>query len=109
MQVRRIGDWTLEDRLAESDRPLVVLFFRADGARSAIPEAAFRRLADAYPAARFVEVDLVENPALAARFAVTAPPETLVFVGGIEKGRGRGVRLEPAVAGLLGPRANDVG
>jgi hypothetical protein len=106
MHVKRIGDWTLEDRLAETDRPLVVLFFRADGARSAIPESAFRRLADTYPEARFVEVDLVENPSLAARFSITAPPETLVFVGGVVRGRSRGVRLEPAVAGLLGPRAD---
>jgi hypothetical protein len=105
MHVKRIGDWTLEDRLADADRPLVVLFFRADGARSAIPEAAFRKLADAYPEARFVEVDLVENPSLAARFSIAAPPETVVFVGGVERGRGRGVRLEPAVAGLLGPRS----
>lgn len=107
MHVKRIGDWTLEDRLADADRPLVVLFFRADGARSAIPEAAFRKLADAYPEARFVEVDLVENPSLSKRFAVASPPETVVFVGGVERGRCRGVRLEPAVAGLLSPRSDD--
>src|SRR5262245_53626804 len=107
MHVKRIGDWTLEDRLADADRPLVVLFFRSDGARSAIPEAAFRRLADAYPEARFVEVDLVENPSLIKRSNVTAAPETVVFVGGVEKGRSRGVRLEPAVAGLLGPRSSE--
>jgi hypothetical protein len=109
MLVKRIGDWTLEDRLAEGGRPLVVLFFRSDHGKAAIPQDRFQRLADAYPEARFYEVDLLENPSLEARFSITAPPLTLVFVDGVEKGRVPGARLEPALRGLLGPRSGGPG
>jgi len=103
MKIERIGDWTLEDRLASGGGPLVVLFVTSGYRRRDVPREEFARLATLYTEARFCVVDLLENPSLAERFSISEAPTTLVFVDGREATRHVGSLLLQPVARILGP------
>lgn len=102
MKVARISDWALEDRLLLDGPPLVVMFLEADKRSTDLRRWEFRRVAREHPDARFVEVDLVENPALAQRYAITAAPIVLVFIHGVEVARHAGAHFEATVDRVLG-------
>jgi thiol-disulfide isomerase/thioredoxin len=103
MKVEQIGDWTLEDRLAMSGPPLVVMFFQMDDPKQRRLQGEFRRLAEEHRDARFYEVDLIENPSLAAKYGLATPPTALVFVDGAEVARHVGAQLATMVDRVLGP------
>ncbi|HVE43031.1 MAG TPA: thioredoxin family protein [Planctomycetota bacterium] len=102
MIVRRISDWGLEDRLALDRESLVVLFLESDRREAEIRRYEFRRVAREHPEVAFVEVDLLENPSLAARYSITVTPVVLVFVRGVEAARHVGAWLETTVGRILG-------
>lgn len=103
MKIEQIGDWTLEDRLAVNGKPIVVRFMEmgvkgGEGARRD-----FKRVASEHLNARFYEIDLVENPSLVERYAITKAPVVLVFVNGIEVARHEaGTLLATTVDRVLG-------
>jgi len=82
---------------------LVVLFLETGRRAGDIRRYEFRRLAREHPDVAFVEVDLVENPSLAARYSITTPPVVLVFVRGVEVARHVGGQLEATLGRILGP------
>jgi hypothetical protein len=102
MKVPRISDWTLEDRLFLDGPPLVVMFLEADKRAADLRRWEFRRVAREHPDARFVEVDLIENPSMAQRYSITAAPSVLVFIHGVEVARHTGAHLEATVDRILG-------
>ena len=109
MRITQIGDWTLEDRLAEDPRPMVVTFMKTGERGPDHVREELRYLAAAYPDARFYEVDLVENPSLEAKYLLQKKleflrlPMTLVFVDGLERARHAGPLLVRSVEKALGP------
>ena len=104
MKIEQIGDWTLEDRLAAGGKPLVVRFIEMGGSGSggAAARRDFLRVAKDHPHARFYEVDLIENPSLAKRYAIASAPVVLVFVDGLEVARHAGTLLAATVDRVLG-------
>ncbi len=102
MVVRRISDWGLEDRMAIDGAPVIVLFLESGQRAADIRRWEFRRVAREHPEAAFFEVDLLENPSLSARYAVTTTPVVLVFVRGAEVARHVGSQLETTVGRILG-------
>jgi thiol-disulfide isomerase/thioredoxin len=105
MNVRQISDWALEDRLAIDGAPLVVLFMESGRRAGDLRRYEFRRVAREHPDVAFVEVDLVENPSLAARYSITDTPVVLAFVRGVEAARHLGGGLEATLGKILGPCA----
>jgi len=89
MKIEQIGDWTLEDRLAVSHEPVVVRFMET-GEKGGASRRDFLRAAKVHPNARFYEVDLVENPSLAARYSIGKVPMVIVFIHGTEVARQAG-------------------
>jgi hypothetical protein len=103
MNVRRIGDWTLEDRRADGGRPLVVMFLKPEGLKHSQLRAEFRQVADDHPDVRFYEIDLLENPSVARKYSIAKAPIILVFVEGVEAGRHVGSLIASTVDRILGP------
>lgn len=103
MNIEQIGDWSLEDRLAMADRPLVVMFVKSDGQKHSRLRAEFECLAEDHRDAKFYEVDLLENPSLATKYAIPQPPMVLVFVEGVEVARHVGTLIVTTVDRVLGP------
>lgn len=103
MRYRRVGDWTLEDELQQDHEPRVVLFVRSGSKACAWARRELMDLAADYFNARFLEVDLTENPSLAARFLIEETPTTLLFRDGIEVSRRTGHSLRPLLLKALGP------
>lgn len=101
--VPRIGDWTLEERLSEDGRPVVVMFLGAGGPAPGPSREQFRRLADGRPEARFYEVDLAENPSLQAKYSLSGELMVLLFVDGEEVARHEGSSAVPQIQRVLGP------
>jgi hypothetical protein len=101
MRIEQIGDWTLEDRLAASGTPIVVRFMET-GAKGGASRRDFVRVATEHPEARFYEVDLVENPGLARRYAITQAPMVIVFISGVEAARQTGNLMATTVGRALG-------
>jgi hypothetical protein len=89
MRIEQIGDWTLEDRLAIGHVPVVVRFMET-GEKPGAARRDFLRAAKVHPNARFYEVDLVENPSLAARYSIAKAPMVIVFIHGAEVARQSG-------------------
>jgi len=102
MIVRKISDWGLEDRVAIDGAPVVVLFLESGHRMADIRRHEFRRIAREHPEVAFVEVDILENPSLAARYSITSTPVVLVFVRGVEAARHLEGRLEETVGRILG-------
>jgi len=102
MRVKRIGDWTLEDRLAAGGPPVVVMFSRAEGRKNPSLRTELRRVAEEHSDASFYEVDLAENPSVAMKYSVTAQPMVLVFVDGTPVARHTGPWLAATVLRILG-------
>ena len=102
VKVRQVGDWTLEDRLTAGGPAVVVLFHEAGKRAADIRRYEFRRVAAEHPQAQFLEVDLLENPSLAPRYAIAVSPVVIVFVHGIEVARHVGAQLEETVGRVLG-------
>jgi len=110
MKIEQIGDWTLEDRLAAGGKPIVIRFMEMGIKGGEAAKRDFKRVASDHPNARFYEVDLVENPSLVARFAISKAPVVLVFVDGVEVARHVGsTLLAGTVNRVLGPGAGDEG
>lgn len=103
MNIRQIGDWTLEDRLAAGGPPVVVMFREAEGRKDFPLRLEFRRVAEDHPDASFYEVDLLENPSAAAKYSLGQPPLVVVFVDGEIVVRHAGRRIGEAVLRALGP------
>jgi len=109
MNVTRICDWDLEDRLAMDHHPIVVMFLKTGEKGMKSPREELQSLAPSYPDARFFEIDLIENPSLierlglCPRFFPLVLPMTLVFVEGVEKARHIGSLLVGVVEQILGP------
>ena len=89
MRIEQIGDWTLEDRLALHGTSVVVRFMET-GEKGGASRRDFLRAAKVHPNARFYEVDLVENPSLAERYAIAKLPMVIVFINGTEVARQAG-------------------
>jgi thiol-disulfide isomerase/thioredoxin len=104
MRIEQIGDWTLEDRLAIGDKPVVVRFMETGG-KGGAARRDFLKVAKEHPNARFYEVDLVENPSLAQRYAITKAPLVIVFINGHEVARQAGDLMAITVDRALGPGA----
>ena len=102
MNVRQISDWALEDRLAIDGSPLVVLFLESGRRAGDVRRYEFRRAAREHPDVAFVEVDLVENPSLAARYSIRETSVVLVFVRGAEAARHSVGPLEATLGPVLG-------
>jgi thiol-disulfide isomerase/thioredoxin len=107
MRIEQIGDWALEDRLAAGGKPIVVRFFEMGLKSGVTARREFKRVASDHPDARFYEVDLVENPSLAERYAISKTPMVLVFVDGVEVARHVGTLLAPTVDRILGASADE--
>lgn len=103
MAYRRVGDWTLEDELQQDHTLRVVLFTRSGSSGCGRARRELLDLAADYFNARFLEVDLEENPSLAARFLIEETPTTLLFRDGVEVGRRTGHSLRPLLLKALGP------
>jgi len=101
MRIEQIGDWTLEDRLAIHKTPVVVRFMET-GEKGAASRRDFLRVASEHPQARFYEIDLVENPSLARRYAITQVPMVIVFINGAETARQTGNLMATTVDRALG-------
>jgi hypothetical protein len=101
MKVRQISDWALEDRLAVDGTPLVVLFLESGVRMADVRRHEFRRVAREHPDVAFFEIDLLENPSLAARYSVATTPVVVVFVRGVEVARHGGGQLEELVGRIL--------
>jgi thiol-disulfide isomerase/thioredoxin len=104
VKIEQIGDWTLEDRLATSGRPLIVMFVNSDGLKNHLLRAEFRRVAEEHRDAKFYEVDLLENPSLITKYSIPNPPMVLVFVDGLEVARHVGTLIATTVERVLGSR-----
>ena len=102
MKIEQIGDWALEDRLAAGGKPIVVRFIEMGGKAGASARRDFLRVAQDHPHARFYEVDLVENPSLAQRYAIAQAPVVLMFIDGVEVARHTGTLLAATVDRVLG-------
>ena len=102
MKIEQIGDWGLEDRLAAGGKPIVVRFIEMGVKGGVAARRDFLRVALDHPQARFYEVDLVENPSLASRYAIANAPVVLVFIDGVEVARHTGTLLAAAVDRVLG-------
>ena len=89
MRIEQIGDWTLEDRLAVGQEPVVVRFMET-GEKGGASRRDFLRAAKGHPHARFYEVDLVENPSLSRRYSIAKVPMVIVFIHGAEVARQAG-------------------
>lgn len=110
MRIEQIGDWTLEDRLAAGGKPIVVRFMELDAKGGETARREFRKVALDHPDARFYEVDLVENPSLAQRYAITKAPLVIVFVDGVEVVRQTGSSMLAAIVDrALGPTGDSEG
>jgi hypothetical protein len=103
MKVRRIGDWSLEDRLAAGGPPVVVMFLNAEGKAEPLRRMDFHRVAENHSEASFYEVDLLENPSLRMKYSITQQPLVLMFVDGTEVARYAGTFLGPTLLRVLGP------
>jgi len=101
MRIEQIGDWTLEDRLAIGGASIVVRFMETGG-KAGASRRDFMKVATEHPQARFYEVDLVENPGLARRYAITQVPMVIVFINGIEVARQAGSLMATTVDRALG-------
>ncbi len=101
--VPRIGDWTLEARLADDGRPVVVMFLGAEDPSSGLWRAQFQWLAGSRPEARFYEVDLAENPSLQTKYSLSTGLMILMFVDGVEVARHEGPSAVPEIERVLGP------
>ena len=101
MRIEQIGDWTLEDRLAITGSSVVVRFMETGG-KAGASRRDFLKVAQDHPNARFYEVDLVENPALARRFSITQVPMVVVFINGVEVARQTGDLMATTVDRALG-------
>lgn len=104
--MKRIGDWRLEDELNRSDEPVVVLFTASGTRRGQELRREVRTLARDYFLTRFFEVDLGENPGLAARFEIHRVPVLLVFAGTNEIHRHAGADPRAALVRALGRAPN---
>jgi hypothetical protein len=101
MRIEQIGDWTLGDLLATHGAPVVVRFMET-GEKGAASRRDFQRVASEHPQARFFEIDLVENPGLAGRYAITQTPLVIVFINGVEAARQAGNLMATTVDRALG-------
>jgi|SRR5579883_1997395 len=109
MKAVQISDWDLEDRLSIDHRPIVVQFMNSGDRDQKSARGEFKTLASAYPDSPFYEIDLLENPSAAKKYALNkrlfkSKAVTLVFVDGIEQIRHVGAVIGGAVARVLGPR-----
>jgi hypothetical protein len=107
MIVNRIGDWSLEDRLARRGKSLVVLFLNSDDPKVGALRKEFTRVAREHRDAEFYEADLVENPSLTAKYSLPQAPMVLVFVDGTEVGRHAGTSIAATVDRVLGVPPHD--
>ncbi len=103
MKVKKIGDWTLEDRLGLKGRSLVVLFDRTGNEGLPRIHDQFKKAAEEHPDAEFLVLDLLENPSLAHRYAIPRTPIVMVFVDGVEVGRHVGTSIAATIDRVLGP------
>ncbi len=103
MKVRRIGDWSLEDRLAAGGPPVVVMFRNAEERAEPLRSLDFHRAAANHPEANFYEVDLLENPSLREKYSIAQQPLVLIFVDGAEVARDACTFLRPTLLRVLGP------
>jgi hypothetical protein len=103
MKIRRIGDWSLEDRLAAGGPPVVVMFRNAEEKAEPLRRLDFHRVAENHSGANFYEVDLLENPSLKEKYSITQQPLVLIFVDGAEVARYAGTFLRPTLLRVLGP------
>jgi thioredoxin-like negative regulator of GroEL len=100
--MKRIGDWRLEDELNRSDDPVVVLFTASGTRRGQELRRDVQALARDYFLTRFFEVDLSENPGLAARFEIQRVPILIIFAGTKEIFRHAGADPRAALVRALG-------
>lgn len=103
MKVKRIGDWTLEDRIAAGGPPVVVMFLNSDGGKFEAVRAEFRRIAEEHPDANFYELDLAENPSAAVKYSVVGQPMVQVFVDGSLVAGHTGPWLAATIIRAIGP------
>ncbi len=93
--VRCVNDLMLIEELGRDAPPAMVLFHGAGdlpGLRARkLFQAAAREIGDR---ARFLAVDLCENPSMRRRFSITSRPTVILFVAGMEGAR----RVDPVDA-----------
>lgn len=101
-RVLEINDWLLPEELAAEGATLLVLFDRSEKgpAREAFAAAA----AQHGGSARFLRVDVDENPSVRKDYAVRALPAVLLFLNGKEVARLTGAIGDVAISELLARR-----
>ena len=102
MKVIKVGDWGLEDRLVLGGPPLVVLFMIEGDLTSDLRRADFRRVASERPDAKFLEVDVSENPSVVQEYSIRSIPEVIVFLVGHEVARHTKGSLSTTIDRVLG-------
>ncbi len=98
-KVLEINDWLLPEELAIEGRAVLVLFDRSERgpARDAFAQAA----AQHGGSARFLRIDVDENPSLRKEHGLRALPAILLFVNGKEAARLSGTIGDIAISELL--------
>ena len=95
--VRDVNDWMLDRELRRPGAPMLVLFHGLDRDGTRPARAAFREAARRHVgSARFLQVNVNENPTLMERRRVRAVPLVIAYVDGHETARRR-IPLDPHV------------
>ena len=106
--VRDVNDWMLDRELRRPGAPVLVLYHGLDRDGTRPARAAFRRAARQHVgSARFLQVNVNENPSLMERRRVRSVPAVIAYVDGRETARRR-VPLNPhAVLDLLSAKPEE--
>lgn len=93
--VRDVNDWMLERELARPGAPVLVLYHGIDRKATAPARAAFAAAARRHiGSARFLRVNVNENPSLLGSRRLRGVPSVVAYAGGRELAR-RLVPLDP--------------
>jgi thioredoxin 1 len=98
----KLSDSELEDRILQSDRPLLVDFWAEwCGPCRAVAPALEALRQDYDGRATIAKLNVDENPEAAARFGVRSIPTLILFQNGEEKERLVGAHPKATIAALL--------
>lgn len=103
-RVRETNDWLLPEELAASGgAPLLVLFDLTEGLRET---AAYALAAERHEGpARFLKLNVDENPSVLKHYRVRKLPTLVLYLGGVEAGRRSGLLGDQDVSDLLAKSA----
>jgi len=98
-RVLEINDWLLPEELAVEGATVLVLFDRSE--RGAARDAFASAAAQHGGSARFLRIDVDENPSVRKEYGIRTLPGVVLFVNGKEGARLSGAVGDAAISELL--------